>query len=416
MKITDVIRDRPGGLPMAGVAVSVKRKRDGLTLATPVTDANGEFTYEVNGSPGAVVYEAVVAAGSNKKHSSVSVGPAGALQLAEVDRVLRAFPDGVVEGVDSAMTVVPATGLNVTVGTGSALVRGRIHTQYTTLGVGIPAPDVTNPRIDLIVLRATVSGVDDGMTEIARLAGTPAATPVAPTVTQSATIWEIPLGQVRVNPGASTIVAGDITDVRPYTGSKVRAGTITRAMRKGVGPYRNYDPLLVYAPDGYYGPGSPQSFATTQVFFVPHTARNAATLNRLDLDTVAPIAGSVVRLAVYASDGTGGKPFTRLWDAGTASTATAGIKLVSGGSVLLTEETLYWFGFATSVATTTFASMASANAMIPLLGSDISSPSEAIAGQYAVLSGVATGGFPATLTGLALSPTIICPFVWMGVA
>jgi len=416
MKITDVIRDRPGGLPMANVAVSVKRKRDGLTLATPVTDANGEFTYEVDGSPGAIVYEAVVAAGSNKKHSSVSVGPAGVLQLAEVDRVLRSFSDGVVEGVDSALAVVPATGLNVTVGIGTALVRGRIHTQYATNQVTIPTPDVTNPRIDLIVLRATVSGVDNGMTELVRLVGTPAAVPVAPTVTQNTSIWEIPLGQVRANPGASTIVAGDITDVRPYTGTRIRPGTITRAMHKGVGPYRNYDPTLIYAPDGYYGSGSAQSFATTQTFFTPHTARNAATLNRLILDTIAPIAGSTVRVAVYSSDGAGGKPFTRLWDAGTANTATAGVKLISGGSVPLTEETLYWLGFAVSVATTTFTSMASTTAVIPLQGSDVSYPTEAISGQYAILSGVASGGFPATLTGITVAPTIVCPFVWMGVA
>jgi|GEM_PF-4960004 len=416
MKITDVIRDRPGGLPLAGIAVSVKRKRDGLTLATPVTDANGEFTYEVNGSPGAIVYEAAVAAGSSKKHSSVSVGPAGPLQLAEVDRILRSFSDGVVEGVESAMAVVPATGLNVTVGTGSALVRGRIHTQYATVGVVIPAPDATNPRIDLIILRATVSGVDDGMTEVARLAGTPAATPGPPTVTQNTTIWEIPLGQVRVNPGASTIVAGDITDVRPYTGTRIRPGTVTRAMRKGVGRYPNYDSSLLYAPDEFSGTGAAATLNADTIYFVRHTARNAATLNRMQFEVMTALAGGLARVGVYAANSVDGRglPLTRLVDGDTASLATAGPRLISGLAVPLTEETTHWLAIVFSGSVSIRCQ--SVAEFTHFQGSDGGSAHVPIQGYFLTSIGAATSGLPASLSGALGQINSSAPLVFAGVA
>lgn len=106
-----------------------------------------------------------------------------------------------------------STGMQAKVRSGKAWVVGHHYLNDNGTILPIVTADPTNPRIDLIVLRA------DFGTNLVRLRvvqGTPAASPAAPPVTRNTSVWEVPIGQVRVNAGATTIAAGDVTDVREY--------------------------------------------------------------------------------------------------------------------------------------------------------------------------------------------------------
>lgn len=81
--------------------------------------------------------------------------------------------------------------------------------------------DATNPRIDVVGLRVrdnTFSDADDGRAiGVHVLPGTPARSPAVPTFTTTVNETFLPLAQVRVPAGATTISAANITDVRVFS-------------------------------------------------------------------------------------------------------------------------------------------------------------------------------------------------------
>lgn len=92
---------------------------------------------------------------------------------------------------------------------GSALIRGIAYMNDSPAPLTIAANGSGNPRIDTAVLQA------DYALQTVRLAikqGTPAASPAPPALSQTAgVIWEIPLGDVAVANGFSTISQANIT-------------------------------------------------------------------------------------------------------------------------------------------------------------------------------------------------------------
>lgn len=103
--------------------------------------------------------------------------------------------------------------VNVEVQVGSALVNGRLYQTDAVISLPIAANASGNARIDTIILRT------DFVLQTIRAAvlqGTPAASPVRPTLTQNATFWEIPLADVAVANGFATIAQNDITQRRRY--------------------------------------------------------------------------------------------------------------------------------------------------------------------------------------------------------
>lgn len=102
---------------------------------------------------------------------------------------------------------VPTTSIDVLAG--SALLQGALHISDATVSFVIAANGSGNPRIDTVILRA------DYALQTVRLAvlqGTPAASPVNPTLTQNANVlWEIPLADIAVANGFSTITNANIT-------------------------------------------------------------------------------------------------------------------------------------------------------------------------------------------------------------
>lgn len=161
----------------------------------------------------------------------------------------------------SALAVTAdASGFNVRVGAGEAWVDGGYYAEDTQRTVPINAPDATNPRIDLVVLRwdGPLATADPVV-----LQGTPAGVPVAPTPTQNrGGRWEEVLGEVRVNTGATNIAAPAVTDRRrfalPLGASGARQNLLVNPdfgfWQRGGGPYtvsgRVADKWQIYSGGG----------------------------------------------------------------------------------------------------------------------------------------------------------------------
>lgn len=136
----------------------------------------------------------------------------------EYSQLFRNFGAGVV-GVPTGtqLGVSAGAGLAVNVQAGQAMVRGHYYFNTEIESLGLATANPTNPRIDTIVLRLnpTLNSI-----VLAVVTGTPASSPVAPTLTQTdAAVFEFALANVRVNAAATT--PSTITDVRSFIGSRV---------------------------------------------------------------------------------------------------------------------------------------------------------------------------------------------------
>jgi hypothetical protein len=106
------------------------------------------------------------------------------------------------------------SGLNVKVRAGESLVRGHYYKSTAVETLTIAASDLTNPRIDSVVLE-----LDPVANTILLkvLTGTPASSPVAPTLTQTdGAVWQQLIANVNVAANVFSIEAGDVSDERTF--------------------------------------------------------------------------------------------------------------------------------------------------------------------------------------------------------
>jgi len=132
-------------------------------------------------------------------------------------RMVRLFSLDGVDGdpLGTVLKVTQGTGLNVNVAGGHALLRGMFYRQVGAITVSIPANGSASARIDRIVLRCSLSA--NTIVPFV-IEGTPATTPVAPAMTYTESIFDLPLAQVRVEAGGSI---SSITDRRRFIGRHV---------------------------------------------------------------------------------------------------------------------------------------------------------------------------------------------------
>lgn len=124
--------------------------------------------------------------------------------------------EGVCPGLGNKL-VCAANGANtVSVGTGGAMVDGKWYHNDASMNVNIPsAVGAGNTRIDRIVLRADWAGYDVAIT---RIAGTDAASPVAPAITQtSGTTYDIMLCRALVTTAGTVTVTDERVWAYPYS-------------------------------------------------------------------------------------------------------------------------------------------------------------------------------------------------------
>jgi hypothetical protein len=244
MKDQRIWRVIPGGAPVAaGTSVVYRTHAGDALLSTVTTDATGLATYSQDGHPGPY-YATMTSGGTTRVVSSKSTGTAGPANLAALPDYFRLFTDGVIDGIDSELAVSAAGAtMNSTTAKGQAVVKGVLYDMISaSLNLTHGAADLTNPRIDTVIVRVYRPGhVWEGKADLAIVAGTPNASPVAPTLTQTATVWEFPLADVRVNAGVLVIAADKVTDRRAFAGPMVQANAITAGMMTAEGTLSTTD-------------------------------------------------------------------------------------------------------------------------------------------------------------------------------
>lgn len=110
-----------------------------------------------------------------------------------------------------------STGMQVKAKSGQALVRGHYYQNTAEVALTLTAADLTNPRVDTVVIELDPSA---NTIELKTIAGTPAASPVATALVQTdAGIYQVKLADVSVPASATTITAGNVTDARSYIGT-----------------------------------------------------------------------------------------------------------------------------------------------------------------------------------------------------
>ena len=128
--------------------------------------------------------------------------------------LLDSIGSGYVLGYENELRVSPNSPANmgVLVRTGRCYVQGYYGWVTVNEALTVPTANATNPRIDRVVARLSVS-VNHSVT-FAVLTGTPATNPSAPALTRTSETYEISLARIAVGAGVTSIGAGDITDER----------------------------------------------------------------------------------------------------------------------------------------------------------------------------------------------------------
>lgn len=154
--------------------------------------------------------------------------------------------NGVVQGQLNSYVVTTTSGLGISVASGKATIQGFYARSDAAIALTCAAADPTNPRIDRAVLHADLTA---HTLTVLLLTGTPAPSPVPPALTQTATVWEISLYQVRVNATQTVLTAGSLTDERPFSGLVNKGGdAMTGALTISAGTTTQPDTLKLINP------------------------------------------------------------------------------------------------------------------------------------------------------------------------
>jgi hypothetical protein len=186
-------------------------------------------------------------------------GPEGSVpeytqpQFAEV--LEKIFTNGVFTDIDNELEVVETdpVALAVRVNTGEAWINGFWYQNTAYLTKSLAAADPVNDRIDRIVLR--LDTVTNFKISVEVLTGTPAGSPAAPDLTQTASTYEISLAQVLVGATETSVSDTEITDERTYAAVTAAA---TTAQLAAVKPNE-----IICMAGGFHIDGSSATLVTT---------------------------------------------------------------------------------------------------------------------------------------------------------
>lgn len=121
--------------------------------------------------------------------------------------------DGIYESIGNKFIVKAATGMNITVGSGRALIKSRWIRSDSDVTITLDAANVQLSRIDAIVLRLDLTEEGRQITiEVKK--GVASNNPVKPTITRTASVYELCLAYITVNKGTMNITQSAISDQR----------------------------------------------------------------------------------------------------------------------------------------------------------------------------------------------------------
>ncbi len=141
----------------------------------------------------------------------------------------KIFDDGVFTNILNELEVVETdpVSLSVKANSGWGWIQGFWYHNTAFLTKTLAAADPDDPRIDRLILR--LDRTTDFTITLEVLTGTPGAVPVAPTLTQTADIYEISLAQILVGATETSVSDAEITDERTYAAipKAIDADTLT---------------------------------------------------------------------------------------------------------------------------------------------------------------------------------------------
>lgn len=142
-------------------------------------------------------------------------------------KVLRSYYTNGVFGISDSnclQVFAPSDGsATVKVKPGVCLINGATGYTEEAISLDLTAGDASLPRIDTVVARLN-DNTDYRAIYLDIIIGTPATTPQAPALTQSDSIWEIGLANIRRAANSTVITDSNITDTRADTS---RCGYVT---------------------------------------------------------------------------------------------------------------------------------------------------------------------------------------------
>jgi hypothetical protein len=228
-RIYDIARDEDNA-PIVGASVSLRRLIDNGEITYTSTDASGGYGFDEAdvGYPGPVKVRVTGLDGVTRERTGKSTGQTGTYFHSDLMRAFSVMNNGVVGDYDNELAAT-GDGLvrEVAIDSGLFFIQGHPLFFAEPTDVTITANASGNPRIDLVVVSFTMPGEDEeGKAEIIAIAGTPAGSPVAPSLTQTTALWQESLAQVAVANGASAISQGNITDTRTFSTGPLIDGSI----------------------------------------------------------------------------------------------------------------------------------------------------------------------------------------------
>ncbi|MCI5873447.1 MAG: hypothetical protein PUJ55_05720 [Clostridiales bacterium] len=126
------------------------------------------------------------------------------------------FSDGVMPNPSTNMQVSAGDGMNVIVSPGFAMCNGCLKLEEAQRTLAVQASSATYDRIDTVVLRLNDND-SERICDFYILEGTPATSPVRPTLTRTESIWEIGLADLFIAKNSTVISNQRITDTRYET-------------------------------------------------------------------------------------------------------------------------------------------------------------------------------------------------------
>lgn len=125
----------------------------------------------------------------------------------------KLFNTGVLPTDSTQFQVSAGEGMTVSVASGFAIVEGCMKLEEETRTLAIQESDSAYDRIDTVVLRLDTND-DVRICDLYVLEGTPASTPVRPSLTRSSSVYELGLADVFISKGDTQISDDKITDTR----------------------------------------------------------------------------------------------------------------------------------------------------------------------------------------------------------
>ena len=209
MRLSGLLRNIAGS-GLASKPVTVKKVSDGSTVASTTTDGSGAWSVDLTMNPAGRLYWESTDGSTTRRSSSAAIGTFGGGSLYDLAYLIQGLGDGVLSGVLNAFATSATGTRSVSVESGVAAVKGILCSNPAAVTVAGTANATGSTRIDTLVIEVTRLGqTEEGKSEFKIVAGTT----VAPTLTQSASLWQFPLANLSLPNGGTSYT---VTDTRSY--------------------------------------------------------------------------------------------------------------------------------------------------------------------------------------------------------